>query len=380
MNIYIISGTFPEMHCGVGDFTYRFCSELKKYGLTLNIVTTKNPQIKPLEGVTVTQLIKSWNFSGLFTLLDFFKKNKADIIHIQYPTQSYKDKAMINVFPVFLKLFLPKIRLIVTMHDIATAHIFNKIRAIPFFMFCDKIVLTVSEEKEYLAKKMPFLRSKLEVIHISSNIKPVTMDSGEKKLIRQKLGVLEGETLISNFGYILPKKGLETLLYCLKILKEEGSLIKLIFISEFLPQENKYHASLKGLACSLNVSDLIIWTGYCPEEEASRYLLSSDICVELYDDGVSYRRGSFLAALCHGLPVIVNIKEKLPDGLKDSENILAVPVKDAKKLADAVKKLIASGELRARLGCFAKELSEIFSYENVAKEYFDLYNSVLQDR
>jgi len=380
MNIYIISGTFPEMHCGVGDFTYSFCSELKKYGLTLNIVTTKYPQIKPLEGVTVTQLIESWNFASLFTLLDFFKKNKADIIHIQYPTQSYKNKAMINIFPVFLKFFSPKTRLIVTMHDIATAHIFNKIRAIPFLLFCDKIVLTVSEEKEYLAKKMPFFRSKLEVIPIGSNIKPVRLESGEKKTIRQKLGVLDGETLISNFGYILPKKSLETLLHSLKILKEEGAKVKIIFISEFLPQENKYHASLKDLACKLNISDLIIWTGYCLEEDASRYLLSSDICVELYDDGVSYRRGSFLAALCHGLPVIVNAKGKLPDGLKDSENVITVPIKDAGKLAEAVKKLIASEELKAKLSWLAKEFSGVFSYENIAKKYFDLYNSVLQDK
>jgi len=380
MNIYIISGTFPQMHCGVGDYTYYFCSELKKYNLTLNIITTKNPDVKPLAGIKIIQLIENWNFLSLFSLLSFFRKNQADIIHIQYPTQSYKNKAMINVFPVFLKIFLPKIHLVVTIHDITTAHIFNKLRAIPFFIFSDKVILTVVEEKEYLTRKMPFLRSKLEVISVGSNIKPVELSAEERNRIRQKLGVKEQETLISNFGYILPKKELAVLLYSLKILNEEGFRAKLIFISDFSPRTNKYHARLEDLADKLNIRNLVIWTGYCLEDEVSRYLFSSDVCVELYNDGVSFRRGSFLAVLSHGLPIVVNVQKKLPDGLKDGESVITVPVGDAKKLAEAIKKIMASEELKETLSSNAKKLSKSFSYEGIAKKHFDLYSLLLKSK
>jgi glycosyltransferase involved in cell wall biosynthesis len=380
MNIYIISGTFPELHCGVGDYTFCLCKELKKYNLALSVITTKSPHVKSLEGVRIIQLIESWNFLSLFSLLGFFRKNQADIVHIQYPTQSYKHKAMINIFPIFLKIFLPKIFLIVTIHDIKTAHIFNKLRAIPFLIFSDKIILTVIEEKEYLAKKFPFLQSKLEVIPVGSNIEPLKFSIEERKKIRQKLGVKEDETLLSNFGYILSKKELEDLLCSTKSLNEEGLKVKLIFISDFSPQTNKYHRQLKDLVSSLNLDSLIIWTGYCLQEEVSKYLQSSDICVQLYGDGVSFRRTSFLAALCHGLPIVTSIDKELPDGLNDTENILAVSQGDVKQLTDAIKKIITSEELRRKLCANAKELSRSFSYESIAKKHFMLYQNLLKNR
>jgi glycosyltransferase involved in cell wall biosynthesis len=99
--------------------------------------------------------------------------------------------------------------------------------------------------------------------------------------------------------------------------------------------------------------------------------------VQLYSDGVSYRRGSFLAALCHGLPIVTTGNKKLPDGLRDQENILIVPRKDVKQLAEGIKKIIVSQQLRAKLGVNAKELSKRFSYEDVAKKHFELYNTLL---
>lgn len=376
MNIYIISGTFPRLHCGVGDYTYCLCSELKKYDLILNVITTKSSQIEPLDGVNIIQLIENWDFSSLFSLLRFFKKNHADIIHIQYPTQSYKNKAMINILPIFLKLFFPGTVLIVTMHDVATAHIFNKLRAVPFFIFSDKIILTVEEEKKYLSGKLPFLRKKLEVVPVASNIKPVQLNAGEREKIRQKLGVKENETLISSFGYILPKKEMPVLLRSLKLLAGENFKVKLLVISEFSPETNKYHRRLRDLVGELALEGSVLWAGYCSREEVSQYLLSSDLCVQLYGDGISYRRGSFLAALGHGLAVVTSGKKLLPEGLKDQENILAVSHKNAGEVAEAVKKLIASEQLKKELGLKAKELSGRFSYGAIAKKHFELYGNI----
>ncbi|MDP2924660.1 MAG: glycosyltransferase [Candidatus Omnitrophota bacterium] len=380
MNVSIISGTFPDLRCGVGDYTYWLCSELKKSDIKLNVITSQSSEIRPAEGITVTALIKDWSFSDLPLLLNFFKKNINDIVHIQYPTQSYKNKAMINIFPIFFKMMLPKTFLIVTIHDIATAHVFNKLRAIPFLIFADKVVLTVKEEKDYLVKKLPFLRSKLEVIPIGSNIKLVKVSSEEREKIREELGVEADEILLSHFGYILPKKKLELLIYSLKLLRKEGQKVKLIFISDFCPQVNKYHRRLKNMVCEFNLEKLVIWTGYRTQEEVSKYLLASDISVQLYPDGVSYRRASFLVALNHGLPVVTTVNKRLPDGLKDHGNILAVPPRDTSKLVDAIKELIVSEELRMKLGAKAKDFSGSFSYENIANEHFMLYQNLLKGR
>jgi len=380
MKVAIVSGTFPELHCGIGDYTYWLCAELKKYDTALSVVTSQNPQIKSLEGINLIQLVKSWDLLSLPTLLNFFRNNYADIIHIQYPTQSYKDKAMINILPIFLKILFPQIFLIVTIHDIATAHVFNKIRAIPFLVFADKVILTVTAEKDYLVKKLPFLRSKLEIISIGANINPIKISKEEREKIREKLNVKTDEILLSHFGYILPKKDLELLIYSLKLLNEKGQKVKLVFVSDFCPQTNKYHRRLEKMVHEFNLEKLVIWTGYCAQEEVSRYLLASDIGVQLYPDGVSYRRTSFLTALGHGLPVITTVNKQLPYGLEDHSNILAVPPRDTGKLVDAIKELMASEGLRRELSVKAKELSGRFSYENIAKEHFTLYQNLLKSR
>lgn len=378
MDVSIISGTFPQLKCGVGDYTYWLCSELKKYDVKLNVITSQNPQLVSLNGICITPLLERWSFCGLPVLLSFLKKNIADIVHLQYPTQSYKNKAMINIFPVFLKMMLPKTLFIVTLHDMATAHILNKLRILPFLFFADAIIVTACEEKEYLIKRFPFLEPKIKIIFIASSIKPHSVSTEEKEKIREEIGVGEEEILLSHFGYILPKKGLEVLLEALKRLKQDGYRAKLIFVSDFFPQKDSYHRRLKNLAKKLGLSDSIIWAGYCTEQQVSRYLSSADIGIQAYPDGVSFRRSSFLAALAHGLAIVTTIDKKLPQGLKDHENILAVPAKNTDKFVGAIKELIDSRQLRVRLAGNAKLFSQAFSWENVAKEHFELYKSLLK--
>ena len=62
--------------------------------------------------------------------------------------------------------------------------------------------------------------------------------------------------------------------------------------------------ALDALADELGVSAELIWTGYLEPPEVSAALLSADMAVLPYADGASFRRGSLLAVLAHGLPVI----------------------------------------------------------------------------
>ena len=71
MNVCIISGALPDLRCGVGDYTYWLCSELKKHNIELNIVTSQDPSVKGIEGIEVSPIIKKWSFSKLVLLLRF---------------------------------------------------------------------------------------------------------------------------------------------------------------------------------------------------------------------------------------------------------------------------------------------------------------------
>lgn len=377
MKVCMLSGTFPNMRCGVGDYTYRLCADLKKLGIEPDIITSKDPRVIKDSGLSVIGAIEKWDFLALRVLLELIKAKDPNLLHLQYPTQAYKDKLMINIFPVAFKRRNPGIPLVVTLHDVKTAHSLNKLRLFTFFFCAEKIILTAEEERQYLLARLPFLNRKLEVINVASSIEVSLPSQDERSHIRNRLGLKEGEILICHFGYLLKKKRIETVLYALRQLLGEGLKVKVVFISEFEPQRNRYHAYLKKTADNLNLNEAIVWAGYCGEKEISGYLGVSDIAVEMYHDGVSLRRTSFITAVSYGLPVVTTRLKGLPDGLREHYNVLTAAVGDAKGLAAAIKELIGSAPLRQDMGRNAKVFAARFSWQAIALKHAKIYAELL---
>ena len=373
----MVSGTFPGMKCGVGDYAYRLSVELKRLGMELDIITSMDSQVVRDENFRVDPVIKKWSLSSLPLLLRSIKAKRPDLVHLQYPTQAYKNRAAINIFPLIFGMAVPRIPLVVTIHDVKTANPLNKLRLLTFLFCAGKIILTDEEERRWLLKIFPKLSSKLETVRIGANIKTFSFSEAEKSRIRSGLGVKDGEVLIAHFGYILKKKRLEALFHALRFLLDEGHRVKLAMISEFDPERNSYHARLKRMVNSLNLERDVIWAGYRDQKAVSGCLSSSEIAVQIYQDGVSFRRGSFMTPLAHGLPIVTTRSRNLPEGLKDRYNVIAVSVGDVKGLAVAVKELIASKELKEKIGGNARIFSKRFSWGDIAQKHVELYNRLI---
>jgi glycosyltransferase involved in cell wall biosynthesis len=368
----MISGTLPNLRCGVGDYTHWLSLALRQRNIKLTVITSQDSLVKCIDGIDVQPIIKDWGFPAIPALIRSIKKSKADMVHIQYPTQAYKYKLMINFFPIFFKL-CHRIPIVVTVHDAKRAHFINKMRLIPFIFFIDKIVVTAYEEKKFLTIFFPWAKSKFEVVNIGSNFESCKLAQEEKISARLHLGVGENEILIVHFGFLFQKKKIDMIFYALKRLVKEGYGVKLIVIGDFHPARNRYHAKLNRLIGRLNLNQYVAWAGYCSREEVSRYLCSSDICVQIYSDGVSFRRGSFLAALNHGLPIITTVHKTLPGELRDRHHLLAIPLGDIDKLVGSIKELIESPDLRNRLAVNARRFSERFSWDKIADKHIELY-------
>lgn len=129
--------------------------------------------------------------------------------------------------------------------------------------------------------------------------------------------------------------------------------------------------SLKELAEKLNISQGIVWEGFCKNvwqeiENATMYLLSSDF------EGIS---NSMLEALGLGLPVI---STDCPIGgsrmcINDRENGVLIPVGDSNALAEAMCEIVENREFADKLADNAYEIRKRFSKENIVKQW----NSVI---
>ena len=99
------------------------------------------------------------------------------------------------------------------------------------------------------------------------------------------------------------------------------------------------------------------------------------VCLPSYREGLP--KALIEAAAC-GRPIITTDVPGCRDVVRDGENGLLVPARDARGLADAIGKLANDAALRARMGARSREIAEReFSVTAVAEETLAVYAALL---
>jgi glycosyltransferase involved in cell wall biosynthesis len=129
----------------------------------------------------------------------------------------------------------------------------------------------------------------------------------------------------------------------------------------------------------------MIWTDFLPEADVSAALTGADMATLPYRDGVSLQRGTLMAALAHGLP-IVTTRPPLPPpasplpSLVDDVNAVLVPPDTPDALAQAILALWRDPPRRERLGGTARDLSALFRWEHIGQQHVFWYKRAAETR
>jgi glycosyltransferase involved in cell wall biosynthesis len=99
-------------------------------------------------------------------------------------------------------------------------------------------------------------------------------------------------------------------------------------------------------------------TGFLEEHDLAAHLAASDVFLAPYMDGVSTRRGSVMAALQHGVPVVGTAGHLTDDVLRNASGLALVPVGVPAEFARAVTRLVSDASGRRELGAAGRELYE----------------------
>ena len=381
MRVVLISGEYPPLRGGLADYTRLLAVELHGIGVEVAVLTSA--QAAPgEEGFPVWPVVSHWGFATWPKIARAVQG--AQICHLQYQTAAYSMNPAINLLPLWLGWRSPGLRFIVTFHDLRVPYLFPKAgRLRPWANWAlaklsHAVVATNREDEESL--KARGLHSHL--IPIGSNITPSPspgFQRGEWRARHREVGV------VSYFGLINASKGVDTLLRAVARLREGGTAVKLVMVGETVgasdPTNRAYLERVKRLIEELGLEGAVEWTGWLPPQEVSAHLMASDLCALPYRDGASYRRGSLMAALAHGLPIVTT--QRSSDGgtlppLIDSQNCLLVPPDDPEALAQAIAQLLASPQLRDRLAEGARSLGAAFSWPEIARKTLQLYQEVAQ--
>lgn len=400
--VLLISGEYPPMEGGVADFTYLLGKELVSLGAEVHVLTSAKAACEGAQALGDTKgtsssseprchpLMASWGWKPLYTTVRrLVGELEPDVINIQYQTAAYGMHPAINFLPwVFRRFSLhgKKRPFVVTFHDLLVPYLFPKAGRtrwavnLALARACQGVIVTNAQDQRRLSvyRWMP----RLELIPIGSNIPCVPPGGYERTLWRRRWGIDEDTLLLCYFGFLNASKGGEELIAALDNLGRAGRRVSLLMIGGTIgasdPTNRAYLELVKRSIRERGLEGRVIWTGYMPPEEVSASFLSADICVLPYRDGASFRRGSFMAALAHGMPIVTTWPQGDAPPLQDGENVLFVPPQDPQALSAAILRLAGDPELRHRLGAGARALAAEFDWGRIAARTLEVYRALAE--
>lgn len=378
------------MQGGMGDFTNELAKALAGLGCEVSVITSTKGQGARGErqgALSIFPVIKSWGWGSWRRIINLLDRLQPDVVNIQYQAAGYGMHPAINFLPLRLSLLRKRPKTITTFHDLKVPYLFPKAGRLRWWVnvalarWSDAVIVTNAEDHAKLSA-YPSIRS-LSIVPIGSNIEPNPPPDYDRDEWRARWGVGPDDILLSYFGFLNESKGGETLVRALDKLVRRGYEARLLMVGGKVgasdPTNVAYLKKVEELIEELGLADRVLWTGYTPQDEVSANLLASDICVLPYRDGASFRRGSFMAALAHGLPMVSTRPRVELAELRNGKNILLVPPDAPVALAEATARLAEDSKLRRRLGEGARKLAQNFTWEEIAKKTMALYDRVVND-
>jgi glycosyltransferase involved in cell wall biosynthesis len=377
LNVCMISGSYPPMKDGVGDYTQKLFEALRaQLGDGISLITTETEISRDGRDSGIWGIVPRWNCRAIGIIIRTLRKMKPDLVHIQYPAHGYGKRPAVNFLPLILRLLFPRVRVVSTMHEFANRSLLGKLRLLISIIFSHKVIIVDKQYARAIKRFWPFAGRKLVHIPVGANILPLSdVDKRQLLQLRTSLHIRGADLVICYFGVIRRGKGLTLLLESFSEVMRQHPNSKLLLIGHISDQEY-YKEVIEPAIEHHGLGEQVVLTGSCEPADLSRYLALSDICVLPFEDGVTTKRGSFMVALQHGLPIITTRSEFLPDGLVEGENVILVDYGNKQALVAKMLNALENYQLRSKLGRNAAILARTFCWDIIASRTHDTYLEV----
>lgn len=210
---------------------------------------------------------------------------------------------------------------------------------------------------------------------IGNGISLVRFDPGrisdhERREIRSELGYGDDELIVGMVGRLVEEKGYLEAFEAARLVKERIANARFIFIGGF---ENKADAIRPDALERMGIADVAQLLGH--RRDVERLYAAMDVFML-----PSHREGfprAVMEAAAMGKPCVVTNVRGCRQTVVHEENGLLVPARDPAALADALERLLRSGEERERMGMAsrAKAIRE-FDETKVISAILDAYRKL----
>lgn len=193
-------------------------------------------------------------------------------------------------------------------------------------------------------------------------------DDAERARLREGIGLPPGAPLLVAVGRLSPEKDYPTLLEALARLPAR---VRLAIVGE-----GSERAALRATAARLGVEGRTHFLGY--RADVAEILGAADVYV------LASRREAFgmaaVEAQATGLPAVVTDCGGPVEIVEPGETGFVVPVGDPAALAGRIEALVASPDLRARMGAAARSRAARFDVDTMVAGWLEAYAAALARR
>jgi glycosyltransferase involved in cell wall biosynthesis len=183
-----------------------------------------------------------------------------------------------------------------------------------------------------------------------------------------------GEWTLGTIALFRPRKGLETVLNALSLLRRQGFAVRLRAVGSF--ETADYQREVMQYIAGLKIEAYIDWTGF--QSDIDRQLAKMDLLVfpSLLAEGLPMVP---LEAMAAGVPIVASRVDGVTDVVRDGIEGLLCPPGDAGELAAAVARIIrGESDWQALRRRAHRRQREEFSDRAMAAAVAQLYREVLQ--
>jgi len=373
VKIIIISPAFPPDRDGVGDYTSVLADGLSERNDVMVITSERKGLSSDEKGkIEIIRKVRNWGGYDVFNILSLCKSFSPDMVIIQYVSFLYGRGGINLIFPLISIILRMYYKVLTMIHEPFVSFEYSIKQSLMslvqkgmlFFivMGSDKIAVSILAWNRMLKKYFFWRKKDFVWIPVSSNIRIAS----EFPVVK-RLNGFGRKPLLVFFGSLHFSKMIDFVFDSLDALIKKGYDAGLIVIGH---KEDSLLPSITNIPSY--IKERVLYTGYCSNEEASKYLSMSDMFLLPLIDGVSSRRTTVMAALKHGVPVVTT-SGFLTDEifLRESFTVLS-PSNNKESFLKNVERLAEDESLRKSIGKKGRDAyNKYFSEKLMVDRYID---------
>lgn len=299
--------------------------------------------------------------------LDLVERIRPDVVQIQYPgSYGPANRALSgNLLPKWIRS--RGIRVCTTLHEWGERKLQWKLRAGFMALTSDALVAVTSHDARILGRVPLVGRRMVRHIPIGANLE------------FERHPAEHGDVpVLGYFGFLHPLKGLRELLEAAALLRDRGVSFRLDLHGHFHPDRDSHHASIRAQIDATGLGGHVRFPGPVPSDAAgaSEAFRETVLGVLPFREGVSERRGSFLALGQAGFPILTSPGIWQPDWLRDGANVFLERLEPA-AWADRIEQLLANRDALPQVGVrLQAEILNRHSWSAIAHGHLELWEAL----